>query len=199
MKKMLNMNKVVTIIVFITVLIFLSSCGGDSSPGYEYMPNMYRSSSIETYEEHTIENFDGVPVEGTVSRGNLVTFNYDNTLEGYLSAGNTAVNPLENNEKNLADGEALYGMFCKHCHGGTGSGDGTIKHPIYSAVPAYHDAKLKRRCGVPMCDLKAGHIFHAITYGLNAMGPHASQITEEERWKIVLYVQKLQSKKSKEN
>ena len=34
-----------------------------------------------------------------------------------------------------------------------------------------------------------GHIFHAITYGLNAMGPHASQITEEERWKIVLYVQ----------
>jgi len=183
------MNKVLTTIVFIVAVIFFSSCGGDSSPGYEYMPNMYRSASIETYEGHTIENFNGVPVEGTISRGNLVTFNYENTLEGYLAAGNLAKNPLENNEKNLADGEVLYSMFCQHCHGETGSGDGTIKHAIYSAVPHYNDAKLKRRCGVPMCDLKAGHIFHAITYGLNAMGPHASQITEEERWKIVLYVQ----------
>jgi len=42
---------------------------------------------------------------------------------------------------------------------------------------------------LPMCDLKAGHIFHTITFGLNAMGPHATQINEEERWKIVLYVQ----------
>ena len=42
-----------------------------------------------------------------------------------------------------------------------------------------------------MNGLKAGHIFHAITYGLKGtgMGPHASQITEEERWLIVNYVQ----------
>ena len=37
-----------------------------------------------------------------------------------------------------------------------------------------------------MNQLTAGHIFHSITYGLNAMGPHASQLSEEERWKIVL-------------
>ena len=183
------MNKVFITIVFIVGVIFFSSCGGDSSPGYEYMPNMYRSPSIETYGEHTIENFDGMPVEGTVSRGNLLTFNYDKTLEGHLAAGNLAVNPLENNKKNLVDGKALYGMFCEHCHGATGAGDGTMTHAIYSAVPHYNDGKLKRRCGVPMCELKAGHIFHAITYGLNAMGPHATQINEEERWKIVLYVQ----------
>ena len=183
------MNKVFITIVFIVGVIFFSSCGGDSSPGYEYMPNMYRSPSIETYGEHTIENFNGMPVKGTVSRGNLLTFNYDNTLEGYLAAGNSAVNPLENNKKNLVDGKALYGMFCEHCHGATGSGDGTMTHAIYSAVPHYNDGKLKRRCGLPMCDLKAGHIFHAITYGLNAMGPHATQINENERWKIVLYVQ----------
>ena len=183
------MNKVFITIVFIVSGILFSSCGGDSSPGYEYMPNMYRSPSIETYEEHAIENFDGIPVEGTVSRGSLLTFNYDNTLEGYLAAGNLAVNPLENNDKNLTDGKALYSMFCEHCHGATGAGDGTMTHAIYSAVPHYNDEKLKRRCGLPMCDLKAGHIFHAITDGLNAMGPHATQINENERWKIVLYVQ----------
>ena len=193
------MNKLLTTTVFIIAVIFFSSCGGDSSPGYEFMPNMYRSPSIETYEEHNIENYDGKPVEGTVARGHLSTFNYDATLEGYLAAGNTVVNPLENNEKNLADGQALYGMFCQHCHGATGAGDGTIKHPIYSAVPHYNDAKLLRRADVPMNQLKTGHIFHAITYGLNAMGPHASQITEQERWKIVLHVQKLKGEKLKEN
>ena len=45
-----------------------------------------------------------------------------------------------------------------------------------------------------MSELKEGHIYHAITYGLNAMGPHASLLNEEERWKVVLYIQeKLQN------
>ena len=184
------MNKLLLKLAFISGVIFLSSCGGDSDPGYEFMPNMYRSPSLETYGENTITGLNALkPVEGTVARGHLSTFNYDGTLEGYLAAGNTAVNPIENNEKNLADGKALYGMFCEHCHGATGAGDGTITHAIYSAVPHYNDEKLKRRAGVPMNELKAGHIFHAITYGLNAMGPHATQINEDERWKITLYVQ----------
>ena len=184
------MNKLLLKLAFISGVIFLSSCGGDSSPGYEFMPNMYRSPSLETYGENAITGMNALmPVEGTVARGHLSTFNYDGTLEGYLAAGNSAVNPVENNEKNRKDGKALYGMFCEHCHGATGAGDGTITHAIYSAVPHYNDGKLNRRAGVPMNKLKAGHIFHAITYGLNAMGPHATQINEEERWKITLYVQ----------
>ena len=83
-------------------------------------------------------------------------------------------------------------MFCKHCHGPNGAGGGSINHPLYSAVPHYNDSKQIRRSGTPMSELKPGHLFHAITYGLNAMGPHASQLTEVERWKIVLYIQELQ-------
>ena len=184
------MNKLILKLAFISVVVFLSSCGGDSDPGYEFMPNMYRSPSLETYGENTINGMNAqLPVEGTVARGHLLTFNYDRTLDGYLAAGNTAVNPIEDNKKTRAEGKALYGMFCEHCHGATGTGDGTIKHAIYSAVPHYNDEKLLRRAGVPMNELKAGHMFHAITYGLNAMGPHASQVTEEERWLIVNYVQ----------
>ena len=186
------MNKLILKLAFISVVVFLSSCGGDSDPGYEFMPNMYRSPSLETYGENTINGMNAqLPVEGTIARGHLLTFNYDGTLEGYLAAGNTAVNPIENNEKTRAEGKALYEMFCEHCHGKTGAGDGTIKHAIYSVVPHYNDEKLLRRAGVPMNELKAGHIFHAITYGLKGtgMGPHASQITEEERWLIVNYVQ----------
>ena len=184
------MNKLILKLAFISVVVFLSSCGGDSDPGYEFMPNMYRSPSLETYGENTINGMNAqLPVEGTIARGHLLTFNYDGTLEGYLLAGKEAVNPIEDNKKTRAEGKALYGMFCEHCHGETGTGDGTIKHAIYSAVPHYNDEKLLRRAGVPMNELKAGHMFHAITYGLNAMGPHASQVTEEERWLIVNYVQ----------
>ena len=39
-----------------------------------------------------------------------------------------------------------------------------------------------------MSELKDGNIYHAITLIGNAMGPHASQLTQEERWKIVHYV-----------
>jgi len=184
------MNKLILKLAFISVVVLLSSCGGDSDPGYEFMPNMYRSPSLETYGENTINGMNAqLPVEGTIARGHLLTFNYDGTLAGYLLAGKEAVNPIEDNKKTRAEGKALYGMFCEHCHGETGAGDGTIKHAIYSAVPHYNDEKLLRRAGVPMNELKEGHIFHAITYGLNAMGPHASQVTEEERWLIVNYVQ----------
>ncbi len=185
------MNKVLTKIGFIAGVIFLSACtGGDSNPGYEFMPNMYRSPSLETYGENAITGMNALqPVEGTIARGKLSVFNFEETLDGYLKAGNEAINPIDNNAENLADGKALYGMFCEHCHGETGAGGGTVKHALYSAVPHYNDGKLIRRAGVPMNELKAGHIFHTITYGLNSMGPHASQITEEERWKITLYIQ----------
>ena len=184
------MNKLILKFTLISLVILLSSCGGDSDPGYEFMPNMYRSPSLETYGSNSVNGINAqLPVEGTVARGHLLTFNYDETLEGYLLAGSESVNPIENNEKTRANGKALYGMFCEHCHGATGAGDGTVKHAVYSAVPHYNDEKLLRRAGVPMNELKAGHIFHAITYGLNAMGPHASQVTEEERWLITNYIQ----------
>ena len=184
-------------IIISCVYMLIVSCGNDGR-GFEYMPDMYRSPSLETYGKNNVFK-DSInarkPVKGTIARGYLKTFNYDESLAGYLEAGDKAINPFENNPSNIAEGEALYGMFCKHCHGLNGAGDGTITHPIYSAVPAYNDTKQKRRSETSMSELKPGHIFHAITYGLNAMGPHASQITESERWKIVLYVQELQKNK----
>lgn len=45
-----------------------------------------------------------------------------------------------------------------------------------------------------MKQLTEGHIYHTIMYGLNSMGPHSSLIREQDRWKIVAYVQTLQGK-----
>ena len=198
------MNKLILKLAIISAVVFLSSCGGDSSPGYEFMPNMYDGPSLKTYEKHTIKNYNRMPVEGTIARDHLPTFLYSpcDTCpdEGYLLAGKEAVNPIENNDDNLKKGAKLYAMMCSHCHGKNGEGKGTIKHPSYSAetnaVPSYKDKDMSniRRSGTSMSELKAGHIFHTITYGLNAMGPHASQVTEKERWLIVNYIQeKLQN------
>lgn len=185
------MNKLFVKIGIFAAVISLAACGGDSSPGYEFMPNMYRSPGIETYAEHNIEGFNGMPVEGTISRGHLSTFNYDETLEGYLKAGEEASYPSDfsKDEKNLKKGKELFGMMCAHCHGANGDGAGTVTHAVYSAVPSYADTKQIRRSGSSMSELTEGHLFHAITYGLNAMGPHASQTSEEERWQIVYYIQ----------
>ena len=98
---------------------------------------------------------------------------------------------MNQNPQNIEDGENLYVMFCAHCHGTNGDGQGSIKHPLYSAVPSYSDDLLIRRSGTTMKELSDGHVYHAITYGFNAMGGHASQISSEERWKIIMYVNEL--------
>lgn len=173
----------------------LQSCGADGDhPGFEFMPNMYRSASYETYSENPVfEN--GITaqntVEGTIPRG-FMPFEYENTLEDYLRAGEELTNPIALDAKTLAEGKELYEMFCMHCHGKKGDGKGSIKHPVYGAVPSYADNVAPRRSGAPMNEMNSGQIFHTITFGLNAMGPHASQLTQEERWKIVHYVHELQ-------
>ena len=86
-------------------------------------------------------------------------------------------------------------MACKMCHGEKGDGKGTITHPVYSAIPAYFDdVMIRPRSQTTMKNLEDGHIYHAIYYGYNAMGPHYNLVSDEERWKIVLYVNELQNK-----
>ena len=187
------------IVLMLMIFVGCADSASDGSeltrhPGYEYMPNMYRSPSFETYSENP--NFSNnstarLPVEGTIARGTM-PFEYENTLEDYLRAGEDLNNPLSKNDKNTEEGKALYIMFCAHCHGNNGDGKGSISHPVYGAIPAYNDNVQIRRTGSTMSELKDGNIYHAITYGLNAMGPHASQITPEERWKIIMYINNLQ-------
>jgi len=172
----------------------LSSCGKKdaNSPGVEFFPDMYRSPSLEYYNVHTVDG-DTLynakhPVSGTVARG-FIPYTYPNTPEGYEMAGLKLKNPLDASKKEMWEkqGEELYGKFCVHCHGATGAGDGKVGGKLPGPPPAY-DGALK--------NLPEGKIFHSITYGKNSMGAHASQLTAEERWKLVVYVQKLQGTKT---
>lgn len=194
----MNMNHKTIKLVIAGVSIFmlgagLSSCGvrDENTPGVEFMPDMYRSPSIENYGWHVLEGDTlqnaMLPVKGTIARG-YMPYTYENSPSGYEAAGLNLKNPLDMSmrAKHEAEGEQIYGKFCIHCHGASGAGDGKVGSKLPGPPPAY-DGALK--------DLPEGKIFHSITYGKNSMGSHASQLTVEERWKLVCYVQKLQGKK----
>ena len=177
-----------------SVAIAVTSCSkhDENSPGVEYMPDMYRSPSLETNSFSVIKNADGtmdtvqsnrIPVAGTIARG-FMPYPFANTPEGNELAKTNGHNPLERNDKNTKDGEELYGKYCVHCHGATGQGDGLVGGKLPGPPPPYTQAD---KMAMP-----EGELMQIITYGRGLMGPHSSLLTQEERWKLVLYVQHLQ-------
>lgn len=181
--------------VFGCVAIAVTSCGkkDPNSPGVEFMPDMYRSPSLETNMSY-VSIVDGkqtgdtlqanrMPVVGTIPRG-FMPYPYPNTPEGYELAGAELHNPLPKTDANVAEGEALYGKFCVHCHGASGEADGLVAAKLSGKPPSYKDAAIMA--------LPEGKMFHSITYGKGIMGSHASQVSKEERWKIIMYIRKLQ-------
>ncbi len=180
-------------VLLLSVMLFAASCGSDpSKPGSEFMPDMYRTQAYKAYSVNALfadSTSARLPVAGTIPRG-YTFFNYPSSNEGYVAAGTDLKNPFEANETNLAEGKKLYTNFCMHCHGETGNGDGSlIATGKFPPPPSYSTGVSSR--GGNMRDLTDGKIYHTITYGINLMGPHASQVNPEERWKITMYVHQL--------
>ena len=183
----------------------LLSCGDDhNDTGTEFAPNMYNSVGYEPMTQLQGDtnkiNPDGMnmrlPVAGTVSRKKytgadslkkaflaqeLLAKTVPNDSLSYSAA--LLKNPLAATPENIEAGKLQYERFCQHCHGEGGKGDGLVAKQ-YKGVPVYSSDALK--------DVNDGHIYHVITHGKGRMWPHASQISSENRWKIVLYVHELQ-------
>ena len=205
-----------SLIIYIQRLIFLlfvvsllHSCSKNpDSPGYEWVDDMYRSQAIEAYVDYGLVG-DKVndtlkitisarkPVKGTIpfSKNKTLSttnmpFNYGPSEDERIRAGEQVYLPShyynyeDIKKNNISEGKRLYTIFCAHCHGKKGNGDGKVitvgGYP--SAPPAYNTLK----------DRKPGSVFHTITHGKNAMGPHGSQLNKDERWKVTMYVRTLQ-------
>lgn len=218
-----NMRILKNIISGFACLSLLASCaaGGDDQ-GTEYAPNMYHSVAYEPYSQITdkdagrwltsIDYPDGhaefynsnqynlhrmnmrLPAPNTVKRNaqGWLPYRLPNDSTG-LRLANRLKNPLDSTAQVIADGKALYEMYCDHCHGPKGAGDGKVAQGVtvdgkeksaYAGVPNYKSDALK--------NMTEGHIFHVITYGKNLMWPHGSQVSPEDRWKIARYVKTLQ-------
>lgn len=184
---MLKKGTINKLFAFGLVGLMLVACKQEENHrGYQYMPDMYDGPAIEAYSKTGLFS-DSLssrqPVEGTIARGFMSYTDYGAGAAGYDSAKAYLTMPssIMADEKTMAEAKELYTIFCGHCHGDKGMGQGVlVKNEKFLGVPNYADR-----------DINYGTIFHVITYGKGVMGSHASQVTPEERWKLALYVMKL--------
>lgn len=183
---MLKRNFIYSVVALIGGLVLVSSCSEDSR-GLEFMPDMYRGPAIETYQaigdSGTISARK--PAANTIPRGFLSYQKYSNNQAGYDSAMVTLKMPADfpTDSITLHEGAKLYGIFCAHCHGDKGDGQGILmKREKILGIPSYETR-----------EINLGSTFYVMTYGKGIMGSHASQVTPSERWKIAQHVMELRS------
>ncbi|NQY06678.1 MAG: cytochrome c [Flavobacteriaceae bacterium] len=187
------MKSLVKITFLIGYVVLFASCQDKRKPNYQFFPNMYESVGYETYSEvNGVPYGDYVsrmeaqaPVDGTIKRG-WQPFEYANDSLGTAMAKVNLKSPIMPTPENLAKGKELYNIYCSVCHGSKGDGQGNlVKREKFLGVPKYNDSSRA---------ITQGSIYHTIYYGKNAMGSHAGQLNEMERWQVTLYVEDLKNK-----
>ncbi len=179
------MKRIYKITLLLGIFVSATSCFNKSAPNYQYFPNMYESVGYETYSESNAfkNGKEGqLPVPGTINRG-FEPYEYENSTAGYELAKANLKSPLDSIERNSGKGKELFEIYCISCHGAAGDGKGKlVEREKFLGVPNYKDRNITE-----------GSIFHVETYGLNAMGSHANQLSAHERWLVADYVLKLKS------
>ncbi|MFT4659918.1 MAG: mono/diheme cytochrome c family protein [Patiriisocius sp.] len=201
----MNIRRISILPLIIVAIAFLGSCKtNELSPGLEYMPDMYRSPSIEEYVDYgeiqerrndsiATKLSAMVPPMGTIpyaEDASDVEYNfpypYPEGDEGYAAASASLKNPLAFNEAVYNEGKEIFGKFCVHCHDEKGTGKGSITlNGAFPPPPSYAIIK----------DLNQGKMFHTLMRGKGNMGSHSSQLTQKELWTVVHYVQTLRDEK----
>jgi mono/diheme cytochrome c family protein len=93
------------------------------------------------------------------------------------------------NATQFIEATRLYLINCAICHGSKLDGNG----PLYKGGDGPYIAKPATLVGDPKYTaMSEGTMFHSITYGKNAMGSYASQLSTEQRWMIVHYIKEKQ-------
>lgn len=123
------------------------------------------------------------PPPGTIARG-AKPFAFAPTDADRERAGRELKNPFPPTPANLERGRYVFLNFCTECHGRQGLGDG----PVASLYPelAFPAAS------APIYQMPDGELFHIITYGNNNMPSAASQLSPQDRWKVIDYLRVLQ-------
>lgn len=179
------MKALYKIALLVSVSAIVTSCFNKKEPNYQYFPNMYEAVPYETYSEHSAfaNGKEGqLPAKGSIPRG-FTPYEYENTTEGYELAKANLKSPLDSTTVDMERAKQLFTIYCAICHGDKGDGKGNLpKREKFLGVPSYKDRVITE-----------GSVFHVETYGLNSMGSHANQLSQEERWQVAHYVMKLKS------
>jgi mono/diheme cytochrome c family protein len=197
------MKKIAIITGIITAGMLLSSCRmGKEDPGKVYMPDMFYSRAYETYAALDSAKFtndpslaggkiyyDRTPVAGTVAREDMpafpLTIDKIGDSTNYV-ASKSVTNPLPAlSAVDYLEAARLYLINCGICHGEKLDGNG----PLYNGGNGPYLAAPKNLIADPIVSkMPDGQMFYSITYGKNAMGSYASQLSTKQRWMIVHYI-----------
>lgn len=181
------MKNILNISLSIFILIALSSCHDKTKRKLQFMSetDMYDPVPYEPYTLNPVFSngqTSQAPVKGTIARGQ-VPYEVPDTNEGYEFAKLNVKSPLDSLQVDLNKGKKLYKIYCSSCHGDKGSGNGILsQRDKFNGIPNFKDREITE-----------GSIYHVIMYGRNMMGSHASQLTNNERWQVVHYVQNLRT------
>lgn len=195
------MKKHLTISRFMGLLALgaaVTACSRDpKDTGIEYSPEMYVSIPMEPFTQvadsySVFKNHmnQQLPPEGTIQRGGYMEYEYAHIPADSgknLSVG--LVNPIPYSKEVYDDGKVVYDRFCGICHGKAGDGKGKVAEHEAINPSAYNAPGVK--------ELTGGQIYHTIMMGKGVMGSYASQVSYEDRWKVVHYVQTLQDPENK--
>lgn len=196
---------IIASLVLITAMVFIS-CSSKRDPGKIYMPDMAYSRAYESYAARDSSVFtmdpndaghkifyNNLPPAGTIKRGEQFPFSvaFDNrfsTIDSNAALINQltqVTNPLASmTGKELEEAGRLFNINCAVCHGAKGGNDGPLApkvggvKSITASSPGFSDARL----------------FYVMTYGQGNMGSYASQLSREQRWRIVQYIRTLEPK-----
>ncbi len=143
-------------------------------------PAYHSQSSNPIFRDGETEQ---APPPGTIPR-DFHPLHFTPDEAGRELAGRQLKNPFLPSFENMARGRQMFEAFCSHCHGVSGLGDGAV-------------AKLFPQFSFPLAtqstyNLPDGTIFHIMTYGRNLMPPVRTQLSQADRWKVILYLRDLQ-------
>jgi hypothetical protein len=207
MNKKFRMKKIAIITGVVSAGLLLSSCRDKRSAGHVYMPDMFYSRAFETYDAldssrftgDTLERgakiyYDRMPVAGTVAREDLPAFPLAIDKVGDTAnyvASQSIPNPLPAlSAVDYLEAARLYLVNCGICHGEKLDGNG----PLYNGGNGPYLAAPKNLIADPIiAKMPDGQMFYSVTYGKNAMGSYASQLSTKQRWMIIHYIKEKQS------
>ena len=182
------MKRIVISGIAITIIAVTLSCNPNHT-GRVYMPDMAYSRAYETYgsTENLKEKgifYNGLPVTGTIARGDSAPYTIPNSDTGYAES-KTVFNPIKSLDADqMKEAERLYLVNCGICHGPKLDGNG----PLWKGGDGPYPSAPKNFMDPAMKAMPEGTMFHSVTYGKNAMGSYASQLSTKQRWMVIAYI-----------
>lgn len=157
-------------------------------PNAEFLPDMAHAPRYGAFAPNPVFA-DGktlqAPPDGTIPRG-LMPVHYSDSAADAARAGEELLSPFAAGDAAAtARGEHVFVTFCAACHGAGGRGDGPVTTKGVPPPPSLITGKA--------ATMKDGQLFHIVTYGQKNMASYASQVSREDRWRVILYVRSLQA------